>query len=46
VYLFCASENLATVFRGAVDTVKLGRTLKLPEQQFVTFSQSVGYPRI
>jgi len=45
VYLFCASEGLATVFRGAVDTPKLGQALKLPEQQFVTFAQSVGYPR-
>lgn len=45
VYLFCASEGLATVFRGAVDTQKLGKALNLPEQQFVTFAQSVGYPR-
>ena len=45
VYLFCASEGLATVFRGAVDGPKLGQTLKLPEQQFVTFAQTVGYPR-
>jgi len=45
VYLFCASEGLATVFRGAVDTAKLARTLQLPEEQFVTFVQTVGYPR-
>ncbi|MFI5023000.1 MAG: nitroreductase family protein [Alphaproteobacteria bacterium] len=45
VYLFCASEGLATVFRGAVDHAKLARTLRLPEQQFVTFAQTVGYPR-
>ena len=45
VYLFCASEGLATVFRGAVDAPKLGKALNLPEQQFVTFAQSVGYPR-
>ena len=45
VYLFCASEGLATVFRGAVDTRELGLALKLPEQQFVTFAQTVGYPR-
>jgi nitroreductase len=43
VYLFCAAEGLATVFRGAVDGPKLGQTLKLPEQQFVTFAQTVGY---
>ena len=46
VYLFCASENLATVFRGAVDTAKLGHALGLPDQQFVTFAQTVGYPRM
>jgi nitroreductase len=45
VYLFCASEGLATVFRGSVDHPKLKRTLKLPNQQFVTFAQTVGYPR-
>jgi nitroreductase len=45
VYLFCASEGLATVFRGAVDLTRLGRALHLPEQQFVTFAQTVGYPR-
>ncbi len=43
VYLFCASEGLATVFRGAVDQAKLGRALRLPEGQFVTFAQTVGY---
>jgi nitroreductase len=45
VYLFCASEGLATVFRGAVDYAKLERILRLPDQQFVTFAQTVGYPR-
>jgi len=45
VYLFCASEGLGSVFRGAVDYAKLGRALKLPEQQFVAFAQTVGYPR-
>jgi nitroreductase len=45
VYLFCASEGLATVFRGAVDYKKLAQEMKLPDQQFVTFAQTVGYPR-
>jgi len=45
VYLFCASEGLATVFRGAVDHARLARALQLPDQQFVTFAQTVGYPR-
>lgn len=43
VYLFCASEGLASVFRGALDTAMLGRTLRLPEGQFVTFAQTVGF---
>jgi nitroreductase len=46
VYLFCASEGLASVFRGAVDYPKLARTLRLPDRQFVTFAQTVGYPRL
>ncbi|MDR3529166.1 MAG: nitroreductase family protein [Rhodopila sp.] len=45
VYLFCASEGLGTVFRGSVDRSKLAKTLRLPEGQFVTFAQTVGYPR-
>jgi nitroreductase len=44
VYLFCASEGLATVFRGAIDYPQLTQALKLPQGQFVTFAQSVGYP--
>ncbi len=47
VYLFCASEGLATVFRGAVDGLKLGQALKLPDQQFVTFCADRGIsPRL
>ncbi|MGO9807542.1 MAG: nitroreductase family protein [Rhodomicrobium sp.] len=45
VYLFCASEGLATVFRGAVDYKKLAEAMKLPDDQFVTFAQTVGYKR-
>jgi nitroreductase len=44
VYLYCASEGLATVFRGAVDYAKLGRAMQLPDGQFVAFAQTVGYP--
>jgi nitroreductase len=46
VYLFCASEGLATVFRGAVDGAKLAQTLRLPAGQFVTFAQTVGYAHL
>lgn len=45
VYLFCASEGLATVFRGAVDYPKLNRAMQFGTDQFVTFAQTVGYPR-
>jgi nitroreductase family protein len=46
VYLFCASEGLATVFRGAVDYQTLAKTMKLGGGQFVTFAQTVGYPKV
>ncbi|HTR57956.1 MAG TPA: nitroreductase family protein [Casimicrobiaceae bacterium] len=45
VYLFCASAGLATVFRGAVDFVKLGKAMRLDDESFVTFAQTVGYPK-
>jgi len=45
VYLYCASELLACVFRGSLDTDQLGRTLKLAETQFIQFAQTVGYPK-
>jgi nitroreductase len=45
IYLYCASEGLATVFRGALDQQKLAERLQLGSGQFVTFAQSVGYPR-
>lgn len=44
VYLFCASEGLGSVFRGAVDHEGLARVLGLDGEQFVTFAQTVGYP--
>jgi nitroreductase len=46
VYLFCASEGLATVFRGAVDTKKLAQAMELDFAQFVTFAQTVGIRRL
>jgi nitroreductase len=44
IYLFCATENLGTVFRGSVDHAALAQLLRLPDGQFVTFAQTVGYP--
>ena len=40
-----AAAGLATVFRGAVDYPRLARAMRLPEEQFVTFAQTVGYPK-
>ncbi len=44
VYLFCASEGLATVVRGLVDRDKLREVLKLRPSQHVILGQTVGYP--
>lgn len=43
VYLYCASEGLATVVRGSVDRAALAKALKLPENQRVMLAQTVGY---
>ena len=45
VYLFCASEGLATVFRASFDRSRLGKTLQLPDTKFITCVQTVGYPK-
>ena len=45
VYLYCASEGLATVFRGAVDYPRLAAAMQLDASEFVTFAQTVGYPK-
>lgn len=45
VYLFCASEGLATVVRGMADREALAKVLKLRTDQKVIFAQSVGYPK-
>jgi len=44
VYLYCASEGLATVVRGLVDRTALGKAMELRPDQKVVFAQSVGYP--
>lgn len=45
VYLYCASEGLATVVRASVDRAALGQALKLRPEQRIVLAQSVGYPR-
>jgi SagB-type dehydrogenase family enzyme len=44
VYLFCASEGLATVVRGLVDKTALAEVMNLRDDQKVILAQSVGYP--
>ena len=46
VYLFCASEGLATVIRGSLDRPALAKIMKLAPSQRVLLAQSVGYPKI
>ncbi len=45
VYLYCASEGLATVVRASVDRPALAKALKLQPQQRIILAQSVGYPK-
>lgn len=45
VYLYCASEGLATVVRGLVDREALGKAMDLRPEQHITLAQTVGYPR-
>ena len=44
VYLFSASEGLATVVLGWVDKEKLGKIMNLKKSQRVILAQPVGYP--
>ena len=45
VYLFCASEGLATVVRGSVDRAALAKVMKLRPDRRILLAQSVGYPK-
>jgi nitroreductase len=45
VYLFCASEGLATGARGSVDRAALGSRMKLRPDQLIILAQSVGHPK-
>lgn len=45
VYLFCASENLATVVRGWVDKDACKTAMKLKDTQKIILTQTVGYPK-
>lgn len=45
VYLFCASEGLATVVRGLIDREAMAKVMQLRPEQHITFAQSIGYPK-
>jgi nitroreductase len=45
VYLYCASEGLASVFRESVDGTRLAQLMKLSPSTIILFCQSVGYPK-
>ncbi len=45
VYLFCASEGLATGVRAYIDKPALSRALQLRPDQKIILAQSVGYPK-
>ncbi len=45
VYLFCASEGLATGVRASIDRAALAKALKLAPRQTIILAQSVGYPK-
>ena len=45
VYLFCASEGLATVIRASIDRPALAKKIGLSPSQNIILSQTVGYPK-
>ena len=45
VYLFCASERLATVVRGSIDRPALSKVMRLDPDQRIILAQTVGYPK-
>lgn len=45
IYLYCASEGLATVIRAWVDKAALALAMKLHDQQEIIVCQTVGYPK-
>jgi SagB-type dehydrogenase family enzyme len=46
VYLYCASEGLATVVRASIERQALARMMKLRPDQKVILAQSVGHPKL
>jgi len=45
VYLYCASKGLGTVIQGRYDRQLFPEALKLGPDQYITFTNTVGYPK-
>jgi hypothetical protein len=45
VYLFAASEGLATGVRANIDRPTLAKALKLNADQSITLAQYIGFPK-
>lgn len=45
IYLYCASENLATVVRGSFMREQLAKEMGLGSNYYIVITQTVGYPR-
>ena len=45
IYLFCASEGLATVVLGMIDREKIAKILKLKDTQKIILTQPVGFSK-
>jgi SagB-type dehydrogenase family enzyme len=45
MYLYCASEGLATVVRASIDRTLLAKAMRLGPDQEIIFAQTVGYPK-
>jgi nitroreductase len=45
IYLYCASEGLATVVRASIEKPSLATAMNLRPDQEVIFAQTVGYPK-
>jgi SagB-type dehydrogenase family enzyme len=46
IYLYCASENMATVVRGSVDRQKLALEMGLGTDFYIVVAHTVGYPEV
>jgi nitroreductase len=45
IYLYCASEGLATVVRASMNKEALAKAMMLGPKQEAIFAQTVGYPK-